>query len=1134
MSLDAREHLLRGAARSRPFAELAGLLEAGLPGPLRLRGLAGGAASLLAGHLYETVLRGRAPLVWILPEAEAAEAARDDLEFLVGEAHVLHFPEPETLPYDRKSPAPQGVSARLAALDALAAGRQAVVVTSFRALVGRLLPPERLRQGTLVLSVGQRLAPGALRGELVRLGYRSEPVVSAHGEMSARGGILDVFASGLEDPVRLEFDADEIVSIRTFDPQTQRSTAKLKEVRVLPPRELIPDPERVEEILGLLRQEGGAADEELAHLVGEERVFEGMERLLAHYEPRLVSFFDYLPREAVVLVTDWARQRARAQAFADEVELTHLEARRETPLVSPPERLFLTAEELEHELLSRPTLFDDPLTSGPGRLPERLMHTEPAESFGRNLELLKQKLRGYLAEGWDITVFCDNTGQRERLEELLEDIPVRLDIAVWSAGFCLQQAGLMVLTDHEIFARYRRRARRGRFRGGLTYQDLLALAAGDYVVHVDHGVGVYRGLDRLTVDGHETDCLRIEYAGGDRLFVPVEQLAVVQKYAAQEGAVPTLHKLGTTQWQRTRARIQKAVRDMADQLLKTYAARMALPGHAFGPDDDLQRQLEASFIYEETPDQDRAVEEVKSDMESARPMDRLVCGDVGYGKTEVAVRAALKAVVGGKQVAVLVPTTILAQQHYTTFSERLAGFPVRLEMLSRFRTPGEQRAVVGRLGGGDVDIVIGTHRLLSKDVAFRDLGLVVIDEEHRFGVAHKEKLRTLRTLVDVLTLTATPIPRTLNLALSGARDMSRIETPPRDRLPVHTEIVEFNPELVADALLREADRGGQSFFVHNRVESIDATAVYLQRLVPGLRFAVAHGQMPEHSLERVMLDFLDRRLDCLVCTMIVESGLDIPSVNTLLVHHAEHLGLAQLYQLRGRVGRSHHRAYCYLIVPERRVLTEEAEKRLRVIEEYDELGAGLKIAMRDLEIRGAGNLLGAEQSGFIAGVGFEMYTRMLEEAMAEVKGEPLESRVEPRLITDLPAYLPDGYVPASEKISQYKRLADARAVEDVDRLAEEWADRFGPAPDPARTLLELRRLRLQAAGGAISQLVVEGQRFEVELARPRPARELRRLFEDREFPLEFSAADPERMVLRVLRRPGLAAARKLLPLLLAG
>ncbi len=1127
--MDARDLLLSAARKSHGFGEVSGLVRHGLEQPLRLKGLAGGAAALLAGHLFETALRDKVPLVWILPDSEAAEAARDDLEFLIGEDHVLHFPEPENLPYDRQPSAPQIVSRRLATLDALLTKRKGVVVTSFRALAGRLLPPERLIMGTIELKAGQTLPPAKLRAELAGLGYSHETVVSAHGEMSARGGILDVFASGSEDPIRIEWDGDEIASMRTFDPQTQRSVNKLKAARLLPRREFIPELEVAQKIADKLEQIGGF--EELRHQVQNEVIYDGMERMLALYEPGLVRFFDYLPREAVLLVTEWSRQRSRGEAFADEVELMHQEALRECPLASTTSELFIGVEEMEKEILSRPTLLQDLVTSGPADLPHVEMETSGGESFGRNVELLKERLRSLLKEGREIAIFCDNIGQRERLEELLEGIPVRLDIALWSSGVTLREANLVIMTDHEIFSRYRRRQRSGKFRGGLTYADFLALQTGDYVVHVDHGVGAYKGLQRLTLDGQETDCLRIEYSAGDSLFVPVAQLSLVQKYQSEEGARPQVHRLGSTQWQRTKAKVKKAVKEMADQLIKTYAARRSQTGHAYGPDEDLQRQLEASFIYDETPDQQRAVDETKIDMESPRPMDRLVCGDVGFGKTEVAVRAAMKAVAGGKQVAVLVPTTILAQQHYNTFSERLAGFPVRVEMMSRFRSPRELKLVAKALSQGEVDIVIGTHRLLSKDIEIRDLGLVVIDEEHRFGVGHKEKLRTMRKLVDVLTLTATPIPRTLNMALLGARDLSRMETPPRDRLPIQTEIVEFDQEVIADALMREADRGGQSFFVHNRVETIDATASFLRKLCPHLKFGVAHGQMREHALEEVMLNFLDRRYDCLVSTMIIESGLDIPSVNTLIVHHAENFGLAQLYQLRGRVGRSHHRAYCYLVVPKGRALTEIAEKRLKVIQEYDELGAGLKIAMKDLEIRGAGNLLGPEQTGFIISVGFEMYQRLLEEAVSELKGEPVEQFVEPRLVTNLPAFLPEDYVSQEEKISQYKRLADAKSVEQVDELGKEWRDRFGELPEQAVTLLELRRLRLIAARGEIANLIVESGRFEVELMRPRPAKELRPLFEVKEFPLEFSTANPEKMILRVKQKNGLAAAKKLLPLL---
>jgi transcription-repair coupling factor (superfamily II helicase) len=585
----------------------------------------------------------------------------------------------------------------------------------------------------------------------------------------------------------------------------------------------------------------------------------------------------------------------------------------------------------------------------------------------------------------------------------------------------------------------------------------------------------------------------------------VQQLALVSRYAAEEGgARPALHRLGSVAWQKQKSRAKQAIQEMAEELIAAYAARQALPGHAFKPDTVWQRELEASFPYEETPDQLNAIEDVKRDMEIDRPMDRLICGDVGYGKTEVAVRAAFKAVQDGRQVAILVPTTILAQQHWLTFRERLADFPVQVEVLSRFRTAKEQKEVIQRLASGQVDVVIGTHRLLSRDVRFHDLGLVVIDEEHRFGVAQKERVRQLTRTVDVLALTATPIPRTLNLSLAGARDMSVIETPPRDRLPVHTEICEADDDLITDAILREVDRGGQVFFVHNRVETIHNAALKVQALVPQVRVVVAHGQMAERELERVMLEFLDRKSDVLVSTMIIESGLDIPSVNTLILDRADTLGLAQLYQLRGRVGRSAHRAYAYLLVPSRRVLTEEAEKRLRVIEEFDELGVGFKIALKDMEIRGAGNLLGPEQHGFIVGLGFDLYMKLLEEAVASLKGEAAEVRPEPRLLTDWSAFLPDEYVPDEhEKLATYRRLADTRELDGLDDLTLELMDRFGQLPEPAVALIELRRLRVLGAGAGAESLRVFHDVVEVTLRRPLTPAEIRAVVGAVRFQVEF-------------------------------
>ena len=596
----------------------------------------------------------------------------------------------------------------------------------------------------------------------------------------------------------------------------------------------------------------------------------------------------------------------------------------------------------------------------------------------------------------------------------------------------------------------------------------------------------------------------MSYAGTDRLFVPVQQLALVSRYAAGDGAKPAVHRLGSGQWAKTKARAKKAIQDMAEKLIKAYAARRALPGHACRPDTVWQHEMEASFPYEETPDQMKAIEDAKADMESERPMDRLVCGDVGYGKTEVAIRAAFKAVQDGRQVAVLVPTTILAQQHGLTFGERLADYPIKVAVMSRFRSPKEQKHTLRELADGKVDIVIGTHRLLSKDVIIPRLGLVVIDEEHRFGVAQKEKIRQLVGQADVLAMTATPIPRTLNLSLAGARDMSVIETPPADRLPVHTEIIEFDEEVITDAILREIDRNGQVFYVHNRVETIHNTALMLQKLVPQVRVAVAHGQMAEKPLEQVMLDFIEKKYDVLVSTMIVESGLDIPSVNTLIVDRADTLGLAQLYQLRGRVGRSAKRAFAYLLVPSRRVLTEEAQKRLRVIEEFDELGVGFKVALKDMEIRGAGNMLGPEQSGFILGLGFDLYVKLLEEAVSELKGTAEAPATEPRLLTDWSAFLPDDYMPDEhEKLDLYRRLAETRTIDNLDNLTLEMLDRFGQLPAPTIALFELRRLRILGAGVLIESLRVFQQVTEVQLTRPLRPDEIRAIVGATSFQVEF-------------------------------
>jgi transcription-repair coupling factor (superfamily II helicase) len=1063
--------------------------------PGMVRGLTGSARALLTAWLSRE--SGRTVLC-IVPHGEAFEAWRDDLEYLAAPA-LLAFPEPDNLPYDPASPHPGITAQRLETLSRLAAGGPAggaLVLATVRGLIQKVPTPERLGSAVLSAAVGEARDPGTLMERLVALGYERLPEVEATGHFARRGGILDVYPVGLADPVRLEFDGNKVESIRRFDAGTQRSIEALTRVEILPRHEVVLDPARASEVAERLRTAGDPAAG-LFH--------EGMERFASHYDAARGTLLDYLPPDTLVVADDPDGLAERGEELAGLIARQHASERERFPGLSSPEDLFALAA--LPDALARPGLrWLAPIVERGGAAHDRAIYIDsrPAEPLQRSIERLKSHLVDLAAHGIRAVILCDNPGQRERLAELLGPAEAILGVGLLSAGFTLPKAGLAVLTDHEIFARYRRRRRRLKKSGGLSIAELSALRVGDFVVHEDHGVGTYRGLKRLTLNGQETDCVEIAYAEADRLFVPVHQLALVSRYAAEEGARPAVHRLGSTAWQKTKARAKRAIRDMADELVKAYAERMALPGYPFKPDTVWQRELEAAFPYEETPDQLAAIEEVKQDMESPRPMDRLICGDVGYGKTEVAIRAAFKAVQDGKQVAVLVPTTILAQQHWLTFKERLADFPVSVEVLSRFRTAREQKDVVARAAKGQVDVLIGTHRLLSKDVRFRDLGLVVIDEEHRFGVAQKERLRQLTRTVDILALTATPIPRTLNLSLAGARDMSVIETPPRDRLPVHTEIVEVDDAVVTDAVLREVDRGGQVFYVHNRVETIHNAALHLQHLVPQVRLAIAHGQMAERELEQVMLDFLEKKIEVLVSTMIIESGLDIPNVNTLILDRADTLGLAQLYQLRGRVGRSSHRAYAYLLVPSRQVLTEEAEKRLRVIEEFDELGVGFKIALKDLEIRGAGNLLGPEQHGFIVGLGFDLYMKLLEEAVAEIKGAAAEVQPEPRLLTDWSAYLPDDYVPDEhEKLAIYRRLADARDLDQIEDITVEMRDRFGQLPPPAVALVELRRLRLSGRDALIESLRVFHGVVEAMLRRPLSPGQIRDLVEALDFQVEF-------------------------------
>jgi transcription-repair coupling factor (superfamily II helicase) len=1053
--------------------------------------LCGSAKSLLVAGLAERQRRAKAPwgtLLVITATNEATDSLAEDLRAFLGEGAAAVFPAWEVLPFEPREPHPEIVGERLEFLAQLARGDLRVGVVPARALQELVLGPQDLGGHVLKLRVGDRWDRERLLERLVDLGFEREAMVTGVGEFSARGGIVDLYGFGMSSPVRVEFDGDEIALMRLFEIVSQRSVEPLEEVTVLPARE------------------AAAPWREAASRDGKNPARAGF----ASARTPLVSAAAYLPANALVVFDEPQHVRATWERYWLEIVERHAEAEAELsdrvedaedgdgpPLRIPaPEERFASQQLLESLLRSRRQLSLHALhmtarDAGAGTAaPESEVGTavrfscRDPEPIGRNIERLREVLTQNRDLGLETTIFCDNLGQLERLEELLESLAglVRLEVGTVAAGFRLAEERLAVYTDHEIFERQRRIPRRRRYRVGTPLESFTDIHPGDYLVHIDYGIGRFLGIERLPLSGGTVECLAVQYAEGGKLYVPVDRLGLVEKYSSEDGTEPRLHRLGAPAWEKQKARTRKAIEDMTEELLELYAQRELDRGFAFSPDTPWQRALEASFIYEDTPDQALATEATKHDMQSRRPMDRLLCGDVGYGKTEVAIRAAFKAVQDGKQVAVLVPTTILATQHLSTFRERLADFPVRVEVLSRFKSRNEQQTTLRELARGEVDIVIGTHRLLSPDVAYRDLGLVVIDEEQRFGVKHKERLRKIRSTVDVLTLTATPIPRTLYFSLSGIRDMSLLQTPPRDRIPVLTSVAILDEELVEDAIRRELDRGGQVFFIHNRVETIEEVGRLVQRLVPEARMEVAHGQMPERALEQVMLRFFHGDVDVLVSTTIVESGLDVPRANTLIVNRADRFGLADLYQLRGRVGRSHRRAYAYFLAPPRNQMTEEAEKRLRVLEEYSELGAGYQIALKDLEIRGAGNLLGSEQSGFIQSVGLETYLKLLNETVQRLRGTEQARPLETEISFEGPAYLPDRYIPDSRlKLNLYRRASRLENPAEVADFRAELLDRYGPLPQEASNLLSSLELKLLGSRAGVRRIRVAPRTKSLEL-----------------------------------------------------
>ena len=1000
------------------------------------------------GHPYAAAALATAvdaPVLAVLPGPREAKAFADGVEAFLGPERVALFPAWEALPVEGISPSAETVARRARAARLLRGAQGPTVVAApVAAAVQRLVPSTGGRE-PFRLRTGDEVAPDRLAERLVGLGYVRSDLVVHRGELAVRGGIVDVFPGAAARPARLEFVGDEVERIRAFSPATQITERPLDALDIDPVRELLPD----EEVRERARMVGPGRKGRLRDVltrIEEGLFFEGMEQAA----PLL---FDHLPVIAE-LVPDagWI-------------------------LVSQPRRTVDRAEELVREAggLAEatgwvgPDAVAGPTTALGGR--PRLDLTEFAEGEDLGLtgwgglrgERLAERAAALAGDGYRVAVTAAGHGSLERAIEVLERAGVpRPEHALESGfleGFVFAHGRVAVVGEDDLFGRRRRAHEAPRVTGRPAAAFAAELSPGDFAVHRVHGVGRYLGMVRRGIAGAERDYLLLEYAAGDKLYVPADQLDVVSRYVG--GEQPRLHRLGTNDWPRAKARVRRAVRDMAGELVRLYSARMSAEGHAFGPDTTWQRELEDAFPHEETRDQLTAIVDVKRSMEIPKPMDRLVCGDVGYGKTEIAVRAAFKAVMEGKQVAVLVPTTLLAEQHFVTFGERFAPFPVRLEMLSRFLSKAEQRRVIEEVAEGKVDVVVGTHRLLSADVRFKDLGLLVVDEEQRFGVAHKERLKRLRVNVDVLTMTATPIPRTLEMALSGVRELSVVDTPPEDRQPVLTYVGPYDEDVSLGAVRRELRRGGQVFWVRADVRSIDRFAAWLQEKVPEARVGIAHGQMDEARLEKMMLGFWNGETDVLVCTTIIESGLDVPSANTLVVDRADRMGLSQLYQLRGRVGRSAERAFAYLFFPGQAHLSDEAHERLAAISRLTALGSGFQVAMRDLEIRGAGNLLGAEQSGHIAAVGFDTYARLLAESVAELRSQPLPEEREIRIELPVRAFLPVDYLgQESLRLELYRRIASAENDEELEAIVAEAEDRFGPLPSEAGTLVEVARLRI--------------------------------------------------------------------------
>ena len=1088
--------------------------------PAAVSGLSAVHRAHFAAGIWEQTGR---PVVLLCADETEADRLAEDLTAFTGQA-VRRLSARDFTFHNAAVVSRQWEHRRLSALRALAAGESPLTVCTVESLLQRTLPRTLLTQCAQMLRVGESHDLPELAERLSAAGYTRCEQVEGVGQFALRGGILDVFSPAFDRPVRAEFFGDEIDSMGLFDVSSQRRTVNLREAEILPASEVLPQfapggfPGLLEALDGLIArvEKSKPSHPALLATLNEDRerfqagaAFPAADRYLALIYPQMATAADYLPEDAVVLFCESPRVAERAKHYLWRLEedvKTLLEGGQVSGELAVYAR---TMEELCRVLGDYPVCFLNAFASSSYPLRPRVMLDVMAKklpSYGASLETAAGDLRHYQGAGFGAVVLaggeqrCLNLQSLLRVEKVrsavdfaLHDLPgpgqAVLCVGGLSAGFEYPDAKLAVLTEGRPAAPRKPRPKKQTNRQKLdSYADL---SPGDLVVHEHHGIGRYVGMVKMTADGVQKDYVKINYAGADVLYVPATQLDLVSKYigAGENVEAKKLSKLGGADWEKAKTRAKKAVADLAKGLIQLYAERQRLPGYAFSPDSPWQKEFEDQFEYTETDDQLRCIAEIKRDMEKATPMDRLLCGDVGYGKTEVAFRAIMKCVLDGKQAAILAPTTVLARQHYLTAKRRFAKFPVEIDVVSRFRTAGQMRATLQKLQAGKIDLLIGTHRLFQKDVKFKDLGLLVVDEEQRFGVAHKEKLKELSKQVDVLTLSATPIPRTLNMALSGIRDMSTLEEPPQDRLPVQTYVLEHDWGVLADAMRRELERGGQVYYLHNRVETIERTAARIQALLPEARIGVGHGKMTQEELSDVMSHMTDGDLDILVCTTIIETGIDIPNANTLIIEDADHLGLAQLHQIRGRVGRSARRAAAYMTYRRGKVLTEVAAKRLGAIREFAEFGSGFKIAMRDLEIRGAGNVLGPEQSGFLLSVGYDMYLKLLEEAVLEERGEKPELRAECAADLTVAASIPDRYVPSPEqRMDLYRRIARIRSEEEADDLVDELVDRYGDPPRPVNNLISVALLRAAAAKCGVTEIAQRGERLNFTLRDPDLAR----------------------------------------------